>query len=336
MTRFLAPAPERAAARKAADVTFSVAIAAYQAAATVGEAVASALGQTRPPLEVIVVDDGSTDDLETALEPVRDRVLLLRRQHGGPASARNAALRRARGEFVAFLDADDRFLPTRLEALGELAALRPDLDIVATDAVFEVDGEPRGSFREVNGFPTGDQRQAILHLCFMLSPAVRRSTLLAAGGFDESLRRSEDWECWMRLILHGSRAGLVDEPLYVYRVHERSLTADHVASLRSRVDALERIRARDFQLSAAEQATLAGELRLRRREALLAEAEQALLRGDGDARRRSLALVGAAGVGLQTRIKSAAAAAVPGVARRLLSRRGGADRAQRPPPGRTA
>jgi len=84
--------------------TFSVAIAAYQAAETLGAAVESALSQTLPPLDVVVCDDGSTDDFAGAIAPFRDRVVLLRQENRGEAAAKNAAAAAASGEFVAFLE----------------------------------------------------------------------------------------------------------------------------------------------------------------------------------------------------------------------------------------
>src|SRR2546427_5927765 len=143
MSRFVAPPLERPIAPGPLP-TFSVIIAAYQAADTIGDAVQSALAQTAPAHEVIVCDDGSTDDLTGALASYRDRIMLLRKENGGAPSARNVALRAASGEFVAQLDSDDAFFPTRLDALGELARQRRDLDILATDAYCEVAGHVVG------------------------------------------------------------------------------------------------------------------------------------------------------------------------------------------------
>ena len=100
MSRFLAPPLEQPIAPGPLP-TFSVIIAAYQAADTIGDAVQSALAQTAPAHEVIVCDDGSTDDLTGALASYRDRIMLLRKENGGAPSARNVALRAASGEFVA-------------------------------------------------------------------------------------------------------------------------------------------------------------------------------------------------------------------------------------------
>ena len=124
------------------EPTFSIVIAAYQAESTVAEAVSSALRQTYPALEVIVCDDGSTDGTAGVLNSFGGAITVIRQDNRGEAAAKNLAVRHARGDYVVVLDADDVFLPRRLEALAWLAMRHPDLDILATDAVVEADGEP--------------------------------------------------------------------------------------------------------------------------------------------------------------------------------------------------
>jgi glycosyltransferase involved in cell wall biosynthesis len=262
--------------------TFSIVTSAYQSASTVGGAVASALAQTRPALEVIVCDDGSTDDIDGALAPYRGRIRILRKPNGGGASALNHAARAARGEFVAILDADDVYHPRRLQALGELAAARPDLDILTSDAYVEMDGRIVGRFNHATPFVVDDQRTGIFRSCFVGGwPAVRRNRVLAAGGWDESFRIAYDWDCWLRLILAGARVGLVDEPLMSYRVHDGALSSDRIASLLERVALLERAR-RHPSLTRAERRYLAASARWQRSR-LLREIEERAAR-DGDAR----------------------------------------------------
>src|SRR5688572_478142 len=140
MARWLAPAPERPV-EPGAVPTFSVIIPAYQMAHLVGEAVSSALEQTVAPHEVIVCDDGSTDDTQGVLRSFGDRIRVVTKPNGGLPSAKNAAARVATGDFVSVLDADDVYLPTKLEETGRLAAARPDLDLLNTDVYFEIDGE---------------------------------------------------------------------------------------------------------------------------------------------------------------------------------------------------
>jgi glycosyltransferase involved in cell wall biosynthesis len=205
------------------------------------------LGQTTPAHEVIVCDDGSTDAPEAALEGFGDQVVLLRKRNGGGASALNHALAAATGDFVAILDADDFYDPDRTTAIGAAAASRPDLDIVTTDAWLDRDGVRVGTYSTANPFAVSRQRAAILSTCFPGGwPAVRRTRLLEAGGWDESYRVAYDWECWLRLILAGSLVGMVDAPLMTYHVHEGSLSADKLVSLQERLRLLRAVDARSL------------------------------------------------------------------------------------------
>lgn len=165
MSRVLAPT-RRVGSDPVSSPTFSIVIAAYEAAATIAAAVESALEQTRPAAQVIVVDDGSRDEIDTALSPFIDRIVFIRKENGGGASARNAGIAVAECDYLAILDADDRYDSRRLEALAELAEDRPDLDLVTTDARFIVEGDPVGSFLSHNSFPVDDQRLAIFESCF--------------------------------------------------------------------------------------------------------------------------------------------------------------------------
>jgi glycosyltransferase involved in cell wall biosynthesis len=320
---FLAPAPA-APVDCGATPTFSIVIAAYQAEQFVAAAIESALAQTVPPHEIVVCDDGSTDGTAKAVEPYRDRIVFLQKENGGEGSAKNAAARAASGEFVALLDADDAYLPERLEALGQLSAARPDLDIVTADALVEVDGErTRRVYAEASRFEVDDQRAAILRGNFICGHcAIRRETFLAAGGFDDSIRYTADWDCWIRLILAGARVGLVHEPLSVYRIWAGSLSSSRVAYAKGHVQTLEKAAARD-DLSRDEQALVERSLARRRRSAALTEAEAALAEGDRDARRLLLGVAAGRGFGVRMRLKAVAAAIAPGATRRALRRRSG-------------
>lgn len=299
--------------------SFSIVITAYEAAATIAAAVRSALEQTHPAHEVIVVDDGSKDDLAGALAPFEGQIKVVRKQNGGGASARNAGVAAAAGEFMAILDADDAYQPRRLEALAGLATARPDLDLLTTDARFVVDGEGVGSFSAHNPFAAGDQRTAIFANCFVGGwPAVRLSRLAEVGGFDEQMRIAYDWDCWLRLILHGAGAGLVDEPLYDYVLHSGSLASSRVASLWERVRLLEKAAASP-DLQPGEQEPLAAAIAWRRREAVREETRAVL---DGAMPRARLrALLGEGAIGPRERALAGLALFAPPLARRLLSTR---------------
>jgi glycosyltransferase involved in cell wall biosynthesis len=320
MRRILAPAPEQPLAA-VAPPSFSIIIPAYQAAAFIADAVESALTQAVAPAEVIVCDDGSTDELAKALRPFSGRITVLRKEHGGAASARNVATRSASSEFVAFLDADNIFLPGHLEAVGDLAAMRPDLDILTTDAFLELDGHIYGRYyRGKARFIVEDQRRGIIHQHFIFgNAAFRREALLAVGGYDETVL-AEDTDLFLRMILGGSRVGLVDEPLCVYRIRSGTLSSNLPRSLRSGVVVLERARNHP-SLTSEERLYLQRELADKRREAELAEAEEALRGFAPHPRRRALKIAfGPPGYGFGPRMKALAAALAPRIARRYLER----------------
>jgi GT2 family glycosyltransferase len=297
--------------------TFAVVIPAYEAAATIGAAIESLLAQTLPPAEIVVCDDGSRDDLEGALAPYRDAVTLLRREHRGVAAARNELLRAATADFVVPLDADDVYAPTRLQRLGELAAARPELDILATDAVFVSDGRAAGRFGDGSPFAAEGQAEAILDRCFVICPAMRRRRLLEIGGYDEQLRTAEDWDVCIRLLLTGSAAGLVDEPLLEYRLGSASLTSSRVETLSARAYMLEKAAAMAGLSPRLREAAERAAARQRAR-ALEQAAREAVAAGAPGARRRLLAVAGSSAVPARARLGALAGAAAPRLLRRLV------------------
>jgi Glycosyl transferase family 2 len=300
--------------------TFSVVIAVHNGARTIAGAVNSVLAQTVAPAQLIICDDGSTDDTEAAVGAYGDRITYLRKDRGGVASAWNAALQIAEGEFFAVLGADDVYEPERLEALTELALARPHLDILCTDVVFEHHGDVVGRFTTGCPFEVLNQKAAILERCFCIAPATRRELLKTAGGFDESLRTGSDWECAIRLIHSGAAAGLVDEPLYRYRVEAGSLTSDRIATLRDRISFLERAES-SYELDETERAALERSLARQRNALVLTEAEAALRARADDARSRALAAARRPGIAFRARASAAAAVIAPRAAGRILERR---------------
>jgi glycosyltransferase involved in cell wall biosynthesis len=327
MSRFVVPEPVRAVVPGPAP-SFSIIIPAYEAAAFIVDAVESALAQTLPPHEVIVCDDGSTDDLRGALTPYVAQIKLLHKEHGGVAGTRNVAIRAATGDFVAVLDADNTFRPGYLGALTELAVARPDLDILTTDAFLELDGEVYGRYyRGKARFVADDQRRGIIHEHFVYANAAyRRDALLAVGGYDEFYDPTpyhgvEDTDLLLRMILAGSSAGLVDDPLAVYRIRKESLSSNRPRSIRGGVLVLERA-ASHPSLTEDERDYIRRELAGKRQQAALAEAEAALRGLASHPRRRCLNVAfGARGYSLASRVSALAGAVAPGMARRYLERR---------------
>lgn len=297
--------------------SFAVVIPAYEAAATIGAAIESLGAQTALPAEIVVCDDGSSDDLEGALAPYRGLVTLIEGEHRGVAAARNQLLRAATADFVVPLDADDVYAPARLQRLGELAVARPELDILSTDAIFVVEGEPQGRFSEKTPFAFQGQGEAILDRCFVICPAMRRERLLEIGGYDERLRTAEDWDVCIRLILSGSGAGLVDEPLLEYRLGRKSLTASRVQTLQERVYMLEKVLTTP-ELEPSLRKTAARAVAHHRARALEQAAREAVAEGRPDARQQLLDVARAGDVAWRSRIGAALGSLAPQRARRLI------------------
>jgi hypothetical protein len=323
MTRWplLAP-PAPPGTRPGLRPTMSVVIAAYQAAALVPDAVRSALEQTLAPKDVVVCDDGSTDDPASALAPFGDRITLLRQENHGEAAAKNAAARAAGGDYVAILDADDVFVPERLEAITAVLAERPDIDILTTDAWMEVDGRRlRCVYEQGYEFPTIAQRAAILRGNFVFGLcAVRRSRLLEAGGYDEAIRYATDWDLWLRLILDGSTVGCIAAPLATYRLQRDSLSAQRSRMLAGRIEILEKASLRP-DLEPGERVQVTASLRDLRSRLALARAREALASRAPDARRLALTAAVGRGQSPTTRARLLAGALAPRAVGRALRRR---------------
>ena len=321
MWRFLAPAATREVEPGPAP-SFSVVIAAYQVADVIGDALESVRRQTYPPLETIVCDDGSTDGLEEALAPYRDEIVFVQKRNGGEASAKNAAAARARGDFVAILDADDVYLPERLAALADLAQARPDLDILTTDALLVANGVTvRHNYDRTWRFDVADQRRAILQRNFIFGhAAVRRTRFVEHGGFDESILWTTDWDLWLRMILGGASAGCVDEPLAHYRLRESSLTAQRRQLVLGRLATLEKAR-ENPALRKEERPVLERAIASHRRELALHDLRSAIAAGAPGARRQALDVLRGHGYDTRRRLEAAAMAVVPRLAGRVLRRR---------------
>jgi glycosyltransferase involved in cell wall biosynthesis len=288
----------------------------------VADAVRSALEQTYPPAEVVLCDDGSTDDLDTELEPFRDRITVIRQKNQGEGAAKDTGTRAATADFVAFLDGDDTYEPERLEALADLAVARPDLDILATDAHVRVGNEiVRTVYEGAWTFAEVDQRREILERCFLLGhSAARRTRLHEVGGFDRSMRTVADWDLWMRMILDGSRAGFIPEPLATWRVREGSLSTFRVDLLSGSVRTLERAAARN-DLSPEERHAVERSLRSWRRDLALAYAQEGLLERRPGTWRDLLRIGVSRGVPFRTRVKVLASGVAPRLASRVVTSR---------------
>lgn len=199
----------------------SVVIPSYNAARCIRRSVDSVLAQSWQAREIIVVDDGSTDETLAVLAGYGEHLRVVSQPNGGPSSARNHGLREARGQYVAFLDSDDYWLVEKLERQVALLDAQPDIGFCSTaTSVVDMQGKP------VRDWPCRNSVETLLETLFMNSAAIsgstsgvlaRRELLLAAGGFDERLRGFEDPDLWIRLAARTGYACISEDLTVVVR-----------------------------------------------------------------------------------------------------------------------
>jgi glycosyltransferase involved in cell wall biosynthesis len=272
----------------------SAAITTYNRARYLPEAIESVLGQTFRDLELIVVDDGSTDDTEAAVAPYLDRLRYARQDNKGRSAARNAAVELAQGEFVAFCDSDDRWLPDRLERQLATIAQAPRIGMVHGQVeLIDADGralpdetaEHRAVFSAAHRGPVTYAGYAWECRCLSSAILVRRSAFDAVGLYDPELLL-DDYDFYLRLALAYEVVFLDGAPLAQYRLHPEQITTydlamgqiqtarKHLALLDERDDVPDARRARrNFNLMLARSWRILGE----RREARAAALEAARL-----------------------------------------------------------
>jgi len=250
----------------------SVIIPAYNVAPYIGETLASVFAQTFTDYEVIVINDGSPDtaELERALENVRARIRYLSQQNLGAGPARNAGLRAARGELIAFLDGDDLWLPNYLEEQSKFIR-RHECDLVCADAVmFGETGDSAQTYMEwlMNAAPPVGQASFLelisAERCLITSGVVaRRQPILEIGLFDESLRSAQDFDLWLRMARSGARLMFHRQPLLRYRVHEHGLTGTTANSITRELRVFDKIE-KEYDLAPDETAEVLPVIRGRR------------------------------------------------------------------------
>jgi glycosyltransferase involved in cell wall biosynthesis len=213
----------------------SAVIPVYNTARYLRDAVESALAQEGADLEVIVVDDGSTDEGPAILRGFGDRIRLLRQENRGLSAARNAGIAEARGEFIGFLDADDAWEPAK--SMKQIAYLdaHPACGLVFCDAR-RMDGD--GALLEPvygdtdHGFRPGRCLERLFegNLVVMPGVVVRRGLFDEAGLFDTTLASVEDYDMWLRLAAL-TEFGMIREPLARYRVHGAQMSGNRARML---------------------------------------------------------------------------------------------------------
>jgi glycosyltransferase involved in cell wall biosynthesis len=230
----------------------TVAIPHYNTARFVGAAVASALAQTYRPIEIVVVDDGSPDDLDSAIAPYRDRIRVIRQANQGQTGARNRVIDETDGEFVAFLDADDRWQPGKVAAQVARMDAQAECGLVHTARTL-VDGNDR-LLPDANATAgvrhQGDCLVSLLegNTITQSSVMVRRTTL-GAERFVRAVQGAEDWDMWLRLAPR-TRFAFIAEPLTVIRLHGSNMSSNQELMLNAELAVMERALERDIDPAA--------------------------------------------------------------------------------------
>jgi GT2 family glycosyltransferase len=232
----------------APDALCSLIVPAFNAAEFVGEAIEAALAQTYRPLEIVVIDDGSTD---TTADIVRGylhhpEVVLVQQENRGLAGARNRGIDESHGEVVGLLDADDVWMPHKVATAMRHLREHPEIGWFTTDCYLMYDDrrtdERYYGSMVADAFPPADHAEQVRWIAqrnFMsVACLIRRDLFDRFGGFDPRLRRTEDYDLWIRFILGGTCVGRIAEPLGWYRLRDDSLSADLGAQWESHLEVL--------------------------------------------------------------------------------------------------
>jgi glycosyltransferase involved in cell wall biosynthesis len=253
------------------DPKVSIIIPAYNVAPFIAEALDSVFAQTYRDFEVIVVNDGSTDETERVLALYFDRIIYLRQKNSGPSSARNSGLRRARGRYVALLDGDDVWMPTYLERLVGILETTLEASAVFPNAVFfgstSLAGKLFQDFYPCSAPVTFER--LLTRECYIFGSLIfRRHITDQIGAFDETLTAVEDFDLWLRMSQRGHKFQFTAEPLVHYRRRDGCLSQGETFTLHNYIKVLEKIlvapetTAQQRELVASEKAKIAAKLDL--------------------------------------------------------------------------
>jgi len=206
-------------------MSVSVIIPAYNAGSTISRAINSVLNQTLVPEEIIVVDDGSTDNMAETVKKYGGRVIYMRTEHLGPGAARNKALAKLKGDWVALLDSDDEWLPHKLEMQMKLFESNPDLHWSGANSFLAAGKHHTLKCNQAKAEKMLAGKDffenfllALSNKYFLAHPStlvIKRSVFDEVGFFNEELLRNEDSDMWCRIAFIYPKFGFIPEPLTI-------------------------------------------------------------------------------------------------------------------------
>lgn len=230
------------------QIRVSVVMPVYQGQRYLEVAINSVRAQTFRNWELLIIDDGSSDDsfqIAKNLSRMDSRIGCRQQIHGGAARARNHGIREAKGKYVAFLDADDFWHPDMLNETVGLLNGSASIDVART-AWFLIEENGIGPLTrqsEVQGAAADSELENLLVENNLVPAATltRLSCIEGVGGFDESLTAEEDWDLWIRISASGGRFGFINRPLAMYRKYDGGVTSDHIRMRKNRLRVLKKI-----------------------------------------------------------------------------------------------
>ncbi len=213
------------------SITVSIVIPAYNASQYLAETIESVLDQTFTDFELLVVNDGSTDNTAEIVSNYNhqdNRVKLLSQKNQGVSIARNTGIQRAKGEYIAFLDSDDKWLPNKLALHVEHFQKNPNLGISFGRVEFiSSDGKSTNSFSSSRLFKIAPEHLYYENLIVTPSNVViRRNIFDSVGGFDSNLSGTEDAELFFRIIYKGWKVEGIDKVLVCYRTNQAGISSN--------------------------------------------------------------------------------------------------------------
>lgn len=209
-------------------MSVSVIIPTYNSAPLISKAINSVLNQTYQDFEIIIIDDGSTDNTAEVIETFKDsRIKYIKQENAGPAQARNNGIQSAKGEYIAFLDADDTWTPDKLELQLEAFKTYPDVSMVYSGLEIRNFDE---TYSYTDSFRNFDNNLKLLrylffhHVAIMPAVMIKKSILDEVGHFNPELYTGEDWDLWLRLA-NKSNFHYIDKSLVIRYKPNTSITS---------------------------------------------------------------------------------------------------------------